>query len=274
MANHTARSAGLSDTNGSSAPERLVPGTLHWDRYRCEHQQRYNFFAERYAGCNVLDAACGVGYGTQMIAEAGARWAVGIDASATAVQYACAHFATPRTHFIQGDVERIPLPDQLFDIAISFETIEHLHNPAGFVRELRRVLKPGGLLVCSTPNSEFRSRYQHHNSFHCSEMSFAQFSEVIASQFTIEERYYQTHSEAYLRHLDLVSALERSMKPIRFSKMLRAERVLRGRLGREQWDDSPLSAQLSHAVPGDYLIAPLREPAPSQLTFILVARAR
>ena len=56
--------------------------------------------------------------------------------------------------FMRADLNRdpIPVPDHSADAAISIETIEHLENPRAFVRELVRIVKPGGWIVVSTPN--------------------------------------------------------------------------------------------------------------------------
>ena len=56
--------------------------------------------------------------------------------------------------FMRADLNRdpIPVPDQSADVAISIETIEHLENPRAFVREMVRIVKPGGWIVVTTPN--------------------------------------------------------------------------------------------------------------------------
>ena len=66
-------------TSFHDVPERLVPGTLAWDLYEVEHRQRYEFFSPQCRGLKVLDAACGVGYGTQILREQGAVFVAGID---------------------------------------------------------------------------------------------------------------------------------------------------------------------------------------------------
>jgi SAM-dependent methyltransferase len=80
--------------------------------------------------------------------------------------------------------EAIPLADGAVEVVVSFETIEHVPSPAGFVRECRRVLAPGGLLVLSTPNRDEYSANGHHNEFHVAEMNEAEFRDVLAPHFT------------------------------------------------------------------------------------------
>ena len=81
-------------------PERLVPGTQEWEQFHCEHEQRYQFFADRYADLDVLDAACGIGYGSAIIARAGAKSVTGIDIAPEAVSYAQEHYARSNTEFV------------------------------------------------------------------------------------------------------------------------------------------------------------------------------
>jgi ubiquinone/menaquinone biosynthesis C-methylase UbiE len=251
----------------------LVPGTLDWEIFAYEHRQRYEFFADQAAGRVVLDAACGVGYGTSILAERGAHTVVGVDLSKDAIDYAERHFAAPNASFSTGDVLRMSLDDDSFDLAVSFETIEHVAEPVTFIREVHRVLKPGGLFVCSTPNRDWQGRSD--NPFHLSELSFAEFLEVFGTCFEIQEQYYQSHSAAYLRHIELLKELGRIEKPVRFSKLLNLENRLRKRLGLEHWSvNTPLSPALGRAVPGDFVIEPLHAPSETHLTFILVGRAK
>lgn len=255
-------------------PERLVPGTLPWDIYEYEHKQRYSFFAPRCRGLDVLDAACGVGYGTALIAKGGARSVVGADISNEAIDYASKHFAQPNTHFIQTDVERLSLPSKVFDAVISFETIEHLKRPSVFLEQVCSVLRPNGLFICSTPNRDFFGRGSVQNPHHLNEMSFDEFSGLFSEYFEIEERYHQSHSEAYRRHIQLITELGLLTKPIRFSLLLRLENMFRHFTHRQMWNLSPLSAELSRAVSGDYLLEALEYPLATHLTFILVGRSR
>jgi SAM-dependent methyltransferase len=258
----------------SSIPERIVPGTLPWDIYEYEHKQRYSFFAARCRGLAVLDAACGVGYGSAMLAKAGAQSAVGADISKEAIDYARRHFAQPNLRFVHCDVEKLALPAHSFDAVISFETIEHLKHPRVFMEQVWSVLRPNGLFICSTPNRDFFDRGAAQNPHHLNEMSFDQFAAVFGERFDIEEQYYQSHSEAYRRHIQLLRELGHLTKSVRFSMLLRLENLMRRSTGRDTWMSPPLSPELSRAVPGDYVIEPLERPLDNHLTFILVGRAR
>jgi SAM-dependent methyltransferase len=256
-------------------PERLIPGTPDWEAFHHEHEQRYRFFAERYVGLDVLDAACGVGYGSAVIARSGAKSVVGIDVDAQTVAYAREHFAHPRVAFAEANAEQLAQLGQTFDVVVSFETIEHLREPIRFLAEVRRVLRPGGRFICSTPNRDFAGKEaKNANPYHLSEMSFAEFSAAFAEHFSIEEQYHQSHTEAFLRHVQMVEELQRVAKLVRFSKMLRLENWVRRLLGKEPWQTEPPAANLTRAVPGDFVIERLDQPLGRHLVFILTGRPR
>ena len=130
--------------------ERVVPGKTPPDIYR-EHIDRYIFAATLTEKLDVLDVACGTGYGTGYLVENGARSAVGVDISPASVNYAGERYGGG-TGFVCGDAARLPFSDESFDAVVSFETLEHIRPYRRFLSECRRVLKRNGLLICSTPN--------------------------------------------------------------------------------------------------------------------------
>ena len=162
--------------------ERMVPENAHpltfW-----EHVARYAF-AVRYAGGRrVLDVACGEGYGSAALAAAGAAGVIGVDVSASACEHARQKYGLDAR---VGRAERLPIDTASIDLVVSFETLEHVAEPAAFLDECRRVLVPGGRVVISTPN---RDVYGHRtgeqpNPYHCSEMSQAEFTAALGSRFT------------------------------------------------------------------------------------------
>lgn len=104
------------------------------------------------SGARLLDAPCGAGTLACSLAGAGFE-VVGVDLDAAAAD-------CPGAVFGQADLEQpLPFPDASFDAVLSVEGIEHLENPFNFLRELRRVLRPGGQLLLTTPNiAGIRSR--------------------------------------------------------------------------------------------------------------------
>lgn len=162
--------------------ERYVPTEA--GEIRHEHLHRYAWCAPLVACREVLDIACGEGYGSAMLARH-ARSVLGVDISDEAVQHATAEYkGIGNLKFKQGDAARIPLPDQSVDAVVSFETIEHHDRHSEMLSEIRRVLRPNGLLIISSPNRVVYSELAgHHNEFHVKELDFAEFDAVLREQF-------------------------------------------------------------------------------------------
>ena len=125
--------------------ERLVPDDAVEASLQ-EHLARYRFAKERARG-RVLDVACGTGYGTAMLG------AVGVDLSLPALRYAAARYPA---RYVAADAANLGFK-RAFETVVSFETLEHVPDPAAFVAECARVLRPGGSFIVSTPNRELWS---------------------------------------------------------------------------------------------------------------------
>ena len=130
--------------------ERFTPECVREIRY--EHFHRYAFARHFCEGAQVLDAACGEGYGAALL-SASASSVVGVDISAEAIDHASQRYAKhPNLNFKQADVTHLPFADDSFDRVVSFETLEHLEEQEQLLSEFRRVLRPDGLLVISSPD--------------------------------------------------------------------------------------------------------------------------
>lgn len=172
--------------------ERVIPGQGDVDLYN-EHRARY-WFARRFAsGRDVLDAACGTGYGTAMLAETG-RAVVGVDISREALDYARQHYRAPYLGFAQADCLALPFSSGRFDLVVAFEIIEHLDEPEAFLAELQRVLDPTGVLILSTPNRLYYTDDRGEiNPFHRREFSFQEFDEILRPLFPHNAILFQNH---------------------------------------------------------------------------------
>lgn len=115
------------------------------------HLSRYEFAAGHAAGLQVLDAACGTGYGSALMAKTAAR-VDGVDLSKEAVVWAARNYGGANTAFHAGCVEFTPFPNDSFDLVVSFETLEHTLSPATALWEFVRVMRPGGRGIFSVPN--------------------------------------------------------------------------------------------------------------------------
>jgi ubiquinone/menaquinone biosynthesis C-methylase UbiE len=187
--------------------ERIVPGKVTEALFR-EHEARYAFAGQFVAGKDVLDVACGTGIGTEYLRKAGARSCTGIDIDAGAVNYA--RVAYPDCAFVQSDASNLRLHDQSVDLVVSFETIEHLQDQQKFLQECWRVLRPGGLFVCSTPNRAI-SRWWEFNPFHVRELSLREFRQIVEKSFGNSKMYAQNVKSLplYVGRVVLLRMLER-----------------------------------------------------------------
>ncbi len=120
-----------------------------------EHH-RYVLARDFCNGLDVLVVAAREGSGSALLAQV-ARSVVGVVADPAMVDAASVAFVRANLRFIQGDARAIPLPDACIDVAVSFETFEHFGEHELFLAELRRVLRPNGLLVISTPDRDIAS---------------------------------------------------------------------------------------------------------------------
>lgn len=152
----------------------------------CEHWHRYLYASQFVQDKLVIDIACGEGYGTHLLAES-ARKVVGVDISAEVIAYAAAKYKRDNLEFLVGSAVAIPLEgEHLFDVFVSFETIEHLDETEQhrFLSEARRLLKPGGLFVVSTPNRlTYSDLPGYKNKFHVREFYVHEFREFLSGYF-------------------------------------------------------------------------------------------
>jgi len=173
--------------------ERFIPGTAGeiWH----EHWHRYHFAAPLVAGLAVLDVACGEGYGSALLA-AHAATVTGADIEASAVDHARARYAAlENLEFRQADCAALPFADASFDAVVSFETIEHIVAQESFLDEVRRVLRPDGLLILSCPNkTEYTDRRGIVNEFHVRELYRPELAAMIAGRFAHAAWYGQRPS--------------------------------------------------------------------------------
>lgn len=169
--------------------ERLLPSVF--GKVSIEHLHRYALALAFTEGKVVLDIACGEGYGSNLIAKS-ADQVVGVDISRDAVDHAKEKYTKSNLKFIEGSVFEIPVESNLFDVVISFETIEHVSDHLKMMREIKRVLKPDGILVISTPERmEYSNKNRFNNQFHEKELSESEFINLIISQFSFFQLGYQ-----------------------------------------------------------------------------------
>jgi 2-polyprenyl-3-methyl-5-hydroxy-6-metoxy-1,4-benzoquinol methylase len=161
--------------------ERLVPGNWAWQVDISAHASRYSFASQFVFGKRVLDAGCGVGYGSRMLASAGASEVIGVDISDEALATARNQFSHSKAKFILDDCEVLGNVTGQFDVIACLENLEHLKNPSAFLRRTTELLVPDGVLICSTPNR--RGETDSQNPYHIYEYTEEEFRALLGDYF-------------------------------------------------------------------------------------------
>jgi SAM-dependent methyltransferase len=221
-----------------------------------EHIQRYKFASEYCRNKRVLDAGCGVGYGSQYLAANGADSVLALDISADALAEARQKFGRSNLTFTQMNVESIDRSLGQFDLVVNFENIEHLSNPGLFIKGARSV---SNLLITSSPNgslSQLDPSGKLANRYHVKEFTAKEMTDLIEPAFPKIEMFGQwlTHSGRLrqLRSKQLFDQLNESY----YNPINRCWRLMR-RLAGKQILDPPAFDAGADSFDGDYAIKPL-----------------
>jgi SAM-dependent methyltransferase len=183
--------------------KRFLPA---WVRH--QHVERYRWAAQYVAGLRVADAACGTGYGSAMLVRAGAGRVDGFDISPEAVAEASRVCRSPSARFRVASALNLPAADATYDVYISFETIEHLDDDEAFLAEAVRVLRPGGLMLLSTPNRRVLDpgtsiHDRPFNRYHVREYAREELESKLRSRFASVEWYGQrSFADGYVAWLN------------------------------------------------------------------------
>lgn len=203
--------------------ERMIPefhkGTLLY----AEHITRYMAAESIVRGKVVLDIASGSGYGTKLLSKH-AKKVFGVDVDKDAIEYAKKHFAGDNIEYKVGDGEKIPLKDASVDVVITFETIEHVENYKQFIKEVKRVLKPDGIAIVSTPNV---LEFEKGNHFHLHEFEYKELVDLLKKDFKNIDNYSQATwayvaigPESLIRNEGLYNIPTHNFKPLEPEKDL------------------------------------------------------
>lgn len=146
---------------GHLSPEHLfIDLTDHSDRSKNEERHIYRYkFASNFIGPNdkVLDGACGSGYGSAIMSSNGAD-VLGIDANREIIKFAKQHYGQKSVDFRVAEIGKLKFGRSSFDVIVSIETLEHLPNKVcrGYLHDIASWLKPGGVLIASSPMLRYR----------------------------------------------------------------------------------------------------------------------
>jgi ubiquinone/menaquinone biosynthesis C-methylase UbiE len=168
--------------------ERMIPEHHKGHNIYGAHIGRYKAGMELVKNKIVLDIACGSGYGTQLMATV-AEKVYGVDVDKDTIAYAKENYGADNIIYKLGNGTAIPLNDNSVDIVVSYETIEHIDDYEGFIKEVKRVLRPNGTFLLSTPND---IEYIEDNHFHLHEFTYDEIKNLVNKYFKYHKDYFQT----------------------------------------------------------------------------------
>ena len=188
--------------------ERIIPeeGRYMFRRHLKAYQFAINFCQKKV----ILDAGCGEGYGSYLLAGVGAK-VIGIDISEQAVRHAKKKYVRENLKYQVMDITYLDFPNGSFDVVVSFQVIEHLNNVQKFLKEIKRVLKKDGWAIIGTPNKSLCNDHPI-GKYHVKEYRYNEFMDLLNTCFGKVE-YYGIHLKGKkdsnkLRLLDLILKLD------------------------------------------------------------------
>ena len=148
------------------------------------HRKAYEVAALFTADKAVLDFGCNNGYGTNILAAKTAD-VIGIDVSQAAIDSATQQYVRSGLRFMCVDGGTLPFSDGEFDVVTSFQVVEHLTDPDAYLKEIKRVLRPSGILLLTTPQAAIRldPGMKPWNPFHVREYRAHELESQIARHF-------------------------------------------------------------------------------------------
>ncbi len=216
--------------------ERVIePECCQHDINYLRHMTAYTFALQFVRDRVVLEDGCGSGYGSYYLAANGAKKVVGIDVAENAVEYAKHRYMRENLEFVQMNSTELSFSDESFDVATSFQVIEHIEDADKFLRQMARVLKKEGTALISTPNKQTYSpgTIGPENPFHVREFYLNEFEELLRKYFN-EVEIEGVNPSARLEELEksinssLKGRIKKLLKRLGLSFVLRAVPKRRG----------------------------------------------
>ena len=162
--------------------ERFTPECVREIWY--EHWHRYAFARSFATNKRVLDAACGEGYGSAMLAGV-ATSVLGVDISEDAIEHAQKRYAAQKNlTFTRDDCTALDMQPGQFDLIVSFETLEHVAAQEALIAGFACALADGGILMVSSPDKRTYSDVNgFRNEFHVRELYRNELLELLGGHF-------------------------------------------------------------------------------------------
>jgi ubiquinone/menaquinone biosynthesis C-methylase UbiE len=157
--------------------------TFIYSRDTIDHLHRYAIACNYVIEKKVLDIACGEGYGSNLLSK-NAKFVYGVDIDSDTIKNAKIKYKKDNIKFIKGSTSSIPLKDNSVDIVVSFETLEHHDEHDEMMSEIKRVLKPEGIVIISTPDKYYYSDVRKfNNEYHVKELYKNEFLALVSKKF-------------------------------------------------------------------------------------------
>lgn len=138
----------------------------------------YDFAIPYITGKNVVDIGCGLGYGTSLMAAYADR-ITGVDYDGATIEAnKIKHKKIPNIDFVQSSVPPVAFADNSVDVVTAFQFIEHIEMRKEFIKDVLRVIKPGGVFLLTTPNAR---KSLARNPFHVHEYTFEEMIKELRS---------------------------------------------------------------------------------------------
>ncbi len=224
-----------------------------------EHAARYRFVERFVKGKDLLEVGCGIGWGTRELSHH-VRRIVAIEIDRERIGIAKKWFSKEGILYIMGDGCSLPFKGESFDVVVSLEVIEHIEDQRGYLREIRRVLKEGGLAIISTPNREvIYMEGTPPNPFHVKELSLREFMDLLSETFGSVEIFGQRRGRGVRGLIGPLQRFVRRIDPFNIRRLIPrkaktglSEKISIATGAKEDasisWKDFPISKKgISHA---------------------------
>jgi len=241
-------------------------GTLY--RGWAIHIQRYEFAAQFCNERLVIDAGCGIGYGSHFLARHGATSVVGIDYSDTALVEARKHYKCDRLKFLLGNLEdrtSIELKKIPYNTIVHLENLEHLYHPDQFynwaIREINST-SDGVAAIVSSPNGEvtrFTPDGKIANEFHIHEYAPMEFGEFLRQYFRSVTLYGQWERPEAVSRIDRERRLFDQLLESYYNPSARIGRMIKKVLWKKNLPPPHFTAA-GESYPWEYEISALDDP--------------
>lgn len=148
------------------------------------HCKAYEEAAKKASGKTVLDYGCNIGYGTNILSKY-CNYIIGVDISPKAIEKAKNLYGSDNIQFELVDGKKLPFRNNIFDLIVSYQVIEHIVDYESYFSEIKRTILPDGEFLLTTPNGKLRldPGMKPWNPYHVREFTPFELKELLAMYF-------------------------------------------------------------------------------------------